>query len=135
MAFIAGYNRGVTWQLVGAGAQTALNVTGHSWAEMVDKLDVTHTGTAGEQAVIGGVLRGDGNVKANLNDAQPIANNPPFLRAGQKGLLRFDVGTTTPTIVPALILKVNYQSTVEGKIEYDFDVTLDSLTGTFVRAT
>jgi len=99
---------------------------------MIDKLDVTHTGTLGIQALLAGILRGDGNVKANFDNAQVPSTSPPFIRAGAGGLIDFYLGASTPFTVPCLITKVNYQSTVEGKVEYDFDVSLNSLAGNYV---
>jgi len=132
MAFQAGYNKHTNFTPSGTAGTTPLNVTGWSSAEEVDKLDVTHTGTGGMQAVIAGILRVNGNVKANWDDAAVISSNPtPHIRAGTKGVIGHFMTGGQYITVPVMITKVNYQSAVEGKIEYNFDYTLDSLSGTY----
>lgn len=137
MTFIAGYDKGVTWTPSGGGGDVDLNVTGHSWSEMIDALDVTHTGTDGFQAMISGILRGDGNVKANSDDEVIIGDATKLIRAGQGGVLKFHHYALggNPFTVPAIITKVNYKSVVEGKAEYDFDVKLNVLEGDYTRPT
>lgn len=125
MGFQAGYNKGAIWRLATAGAGTTLRITDHSWAEAVDKLDVTHTGTGGLQALLAGIFRGQGTVKANYDtDRMPHAT-APGIRAGLRGELQLDLGGADPFIIPAMITKVNYQSQVQGKVEYSFDVEFD----------
>lgn len=127
MPFQAGKTRTCTWQYSGAGAAFSLNVTGHTWDEAIDKLDVTSTGHAGTQALIAGILRGDGSVRANLDSSSVVTNPNGLVRinAGQNGVLVFDFGYGTPYTVPAMITKVHHQSEVAGKCEYSFDVSLN----------
>lgn len=132
MAFQAGYNKGVTLQVSGFAAGV-LNIKGHSWSEQIDALDITHTGHAGIQALLAGILRGDGNVKADLDGA--LAPPNVGIRAGANALMLFNLGTTTPYQVPLMITKVNYASVVEGKVEYDFDVRLNTEAGAMIRPT
>ena len=130
MPFQAGFNKQATFQPDGAAAATTLNVTGHSWKEAVDKLDVTHSGTGGQQAVIAGVLRGDGSVKMVFDTSNNPYANPPNILAGVKGVMRFYIGTTTPHTVPCMIVDVTSQTAVEGKVEWNANVTLDYIIGT-----
>ncbi len=133
MSFQAGYNKGISFQPTG-GAVNAYAVTGHSWSEFVDKIDITHTGTGGIQALLSAVLRGDGNVKANIDSAMIISNPANGIVPGQNGILNFyyyagganGVGNN-PFSVPCMVIKVNYKSEVAGKTEYDFDVSLNTL--------
>lgn len=127
MPFQAGKYRSVTWKYSGAGAAFTLNVTGHTWDEAIDKLDVTSTGHLGVQALLPGILRGDGSVRANVDSTYVVTNVTGNVRifAGQNGLLTFDFGYGTPFTVPAMITKVHHQSEVAGKCEYSFDVSLN----------
>lgn len=130
--FQAGKDKGVNfWPDDGSG-YTSIRILSHSWSEQVDKLDVTHTGTGGQQALIPGILRGDGNVKGDWTNvssgagwAGVISTNPPNIRAGTIGLLQFLLSTSQGFTVPCLVTKVAYQSAVEGKVSYDFDVSLN----------
>lgn len=127
MAFQSGKDKYVTFQYTGAGAAATLDVTGHSWDEAIDKLDVTSTGHSGVQALLGGVLRGAGTVKANLNSSTVVTSTTGTIRllAGQWGLLKFYYGYTEPFTVPCMVTKVHHQSEVTGKVEYSFDVELN----------
>ncbi len=131
MSFQAGFNKGTTFQPTGIGAAGVFFVTGHSWSEMIDKIDVTHTGTEGVQALLAGILRGDGNMKANIDSAQIISNPAVGLRAGTNGVMQFFYysATLNPFVVPCMVIKVNYKSESAGKTEYDCDVSLNALAG------
>lgn len=127
--FQAGFNKSPTFLVSGGGAAITLNVTGHTWAEMIDALDITHTGTGGVQALLAGIFRGDGNIKGNVDAA--ILPSTFFIRAGFNGLFGIPLGSPTPFVVPAMIVKVNYQSLVEGKVEFNFDIKLNALAGNY----
>src|SRR6202011_2235142 len=88
VAFVPGYSQAASWQATGAGAATTLNITSHSWQEEVDKLDVTHSGSAGVQALLAGIGRGSGTIEANYDAAAIPSNTPPNIKAGAKGVLR-----------------------------------------------
>lgn len=126
MSFQSGFNKGVTWTADNAPS-VGWNVTGHDWEEAIDALDVTHTGTGGIQALLAGILRGDGNVKANFDNA--VVPSTFFMRAGFNGVMAFFVGGVTPFFVPSMIVKVHYQTVVEGKVEWSAMVRLNALAG------
>lgn len=131
MSFTAGHSSlaGATWTPDGGGT-TVLAIRGHSWEEQVAGLLTTHTQSGGKAARIAGVLDGQGNVTADVD----AALLPPgfSLKAGQKGVMTFGVGSASPFSVHGMILKVHYQTAVEGKVEYNFDVAMDSTTGAYV---
>jgi len=128
MPFQAGKTKTVTFQYQNAGAAVTLNVTGHTWDEAIDKLDTTSSGSNGVQELIAGILRGAGSVKANVDSTYVVTSPLGLYRinAGQKGLMTFQVGYTQPYTVPCMVTKVHHQSEVAGKVEYSFDVELDS---------
>ncbi len=64
-AFQAGFNKKVTWTPAGGGLVT-FNVTEHSWQEKIDKLDVTHSGSAGIQYLLAGILARRGLVQGQF---------------------------------------------------------------------
>lgn len=130
MAFQAGFNKYASFQASGAGKATTLDIIGWSDAEEVDKLDVTHTGSAGQQAVIAGVFRVNGNVKANWDSAAVPTTDPPKIRAGVKGVLRCSLDASLLMLtIPIMITKINHQSEVNGIVQYNFDYTLDQIIG------
>ena len=95
---------------------------------MIDALDVTSTNHGGLQALIAGILRGEGNVKGNvLSEGTP---NTLGIRASTNGMLQFFLGFPLPIIAPVMVTQLNHKSTVEGKVEYDFNVRLNILAGT-----
>lgn len=112
------------------GGFATIQVTDHSWKEMVNDLDVTSSGMLGLQALVGGVFRGDGNVKGKVNSSALITSTPPFIRAGNNGQFLLGIGSATPISIPALITAVHYQGAVAGTVDYDFDIKLNILAGT-----
>jgi hypothetical protein len=127
-----GYNKTVTFFVSGGSAAT-LKITKHSWKESVDKLDVTDTGHAGVQALIAGILRGDGTVEGNVRPTELINDTAPGVIVGAKGVITFNFGAATNWSCPVLITDVNWQSTVQGFPTWNFNVSLDSDSGTYTR--
>lgn len=132
MPFQAGWDKGATFTITG-GAEGALCITGHSWEETVDKLDVSSTCTGQGQALIAGVFRGDGTVKANLNTSLH-PNVVASVAAGVKGILKLRVGSTGVFLqIPCMITKLRWASEHAGLVTYEFDVSLDLLSGSYIR--
>lgn len=135
MAFVAGKTVGCTWTPAG-GSGVSLNVTEHTWSETIDAIDVTHTGTSGVQAMIGGIGRGEATVKANLDDASLPFNGTNLIRAGQKGVLYHQTATSSVGYsIPCMITRVNTSVPVNGAINYEFTVTLDAIAGVYAYDT
>src|ERR1041384_805735 len=133
MAFRQGYDLGATFKLDGAGTATTLNITAWSWAEEVMKLVTTHTGSAGIQAVLAGILDGEGSVEANVDIAALPNAAAPGIIAGAKGTITFNTGTSVVYSIHVMVTQVPWKSSVNGLLQYSFNVTLDSTTGTYVR--
>lgn len=129
MPLQAGYDKAVFFKPDG-GAEQTLDVVDHSWKEMVDAIDVTHTGTNGLQALLAGILRGDGTIKAVLNTSQNPAGPDVALRAGATGMIEFDYGFDVPFTVPCLVVDLLHQSQVAGRVEWTCSVKLSKLSGT-----
>ena len=124
MPFEAGYNKWAAWKVSGAGAASLLQVTDHTWKEAVDKLDFSHTGSEGIQALLAGLLRGTGTVKAKFNSTT-MPSGAPSIKAGNRGQLQLFLGGALPFYIPGMITEVQYQSAVAGAVEYQFTVELD----------
>ena len=128
----AGKTYGVTWTPDG-GSTATLNVTDHSWSEMVDAIDVTTTGAAGVQSLLAGILRGEGTVKAFLDisaDSTTFLGSTQAIVAGQNGSMVHLLGTNTNNIsytVPCMITRVNSAVPVNGAVNYEFTVQLNDL--------
>lgn len=129
MALQAGYDKATYFQPDGAGAAQLLDVVAHSWKEMVDAIDVTHTGTGGVQALLAGVLRGDGMMKAVLNNVKNPMAAGTLLRAGTNGIALFHYGMPVPFSVPCLVKDIAHQAEVAGRIEWTVNVSLNYLAG------
>ena len=132
MPFQSGATKNVKFTVSG-GALIAYSITEHSWEELVDKLDITSTSHAGIQAILAGIFRGTGSVKAVLNTD---AGNMPWvaangIRAGNNGVFQFFVSSTLYFSVPAMVMKVKYSSQVAGKIEWAGDIELNAEAGTY----
>lgn len=121
-----GYNKSVIF------GGTSLKILESSWDEEIDQLIVTHSQSGGVEGWIAGILKGEGTVRANV-DADSA---PPALTIvpGAMGTFLFTIGTATPFVIPVGITKVHYQTAVEGKVEYSFNVKLNSEAGTYSRA-
>lgn len=137
--FVSGHNNPVQFQLLGQAAET-LNVTGSSWDEEINAIDVTHSGSGGIQALLANILRGNGTVNADydLLVRSPYFFPIPQIRPGVSGLFAFYVlgpvgaaGNRFFTI-PCMIIKVHWETQVAGKVSYSFDVRLSSIVGNYL---
>jgi hypothetical protein len=133
VAFQAGFNKGVVWVSSLSQAPAGLNVLDHAWKEIADWLEVTHSGTGGFQASLPGIIRGDGNVKANSDDAQVIAQSSIAIVAGGQGVLAFfHYATVLASFkVPAQVTDVEYKTVVNGVCNYSFNIKLNILAGVY----
>lgn len=135
MAYVPGYDKAATFQLDGAGSATTLAIRSWSWAENVQKLVTTHTGTSGKAACIAGVLDGEGDVEANLDAAALPCATAPGIKAGAKGSITFAVGGSTTWIIHVMVTRVNWRSAVDALVTYSFSVALDYTTTTYTYPT
>jgi len=134
MSFLAGYDKKVTWTPAG-GALATFNVIEHSWEDAIEKLDITHSGTAGVQYLLAGILRGKGSFKANLDSTVIITNATYAIIAGQKGVMNFYqfASGANPYIVPGMIISVPFTSSVPGLVAYTANIELSGDAGTYTR--
>lgn len=111
-------------------------ISAHDWAEEVMALEVPNSATAGMDAVIAGLLKGNGNVKGYIDSLQYIWAPIPFIRAGVTGRFNLGVGGAIPFSIPAIVLKVHESDVVNGVASWDFDIRLSALasTGTYTRS-
>lgn len=132
MGWEAGKDKSVKFT-VAAGVEFTYSVIEHAWKETIDALDITSSGHAGTQALLAGIGRGDGRVKANLNtDAGKmpwVAANG--IRAGNNGVLKVYVGSALFFTIPAMIKEVNYMIVIANKIEWEAIVGLNAEAGTY----
>jgi hypothetical protein len=128
-----GYTCPVKFTLSG-GSEITLQVTDHSWREMVDSIDITHTGSGGIQALLAGIFRGDGSVTAfqdTTGSGTKFYATTVGVRAGAKGVLKHYITSALFYTIPCMITEVTSQSPVAGGVSYSFNVSLDSESGTF----
>ena len=130
----AGYNKGVTFNPAAAGA-VSINIQSYDWAEEVDALDVTHTGTSGVQALLPGVLRGECNIEANYDSDQVPSGTSLSLTGGVKGVIVATLSSGKTITIPVMVVRVNYRSEVAGIVRYSFTARLDSIAGSLTRPT
>jgi hypothetical protein len=132
MAYRAGYDLGATFTVDGGGA-VAINITSWSWSERVRELITTHTGSSGREAMIAGVLSGEGTVEANVDIAALPNAAAPGIIAGAKGTIVWDCGVGTDWSVHVMITQLNFKSSVDGLLTYNFNVKLDNTSGSYTR--
>ena len=125
---IAGHQCPVVWVPVSTGAAATLKVRSHSWEEEIGRIIVTHTSSGGLAARLMTVLDGKGNVTAFLRVDQFPAASPQLIFAGSAGVLSFYFAGLThePFAAPCNVVKVNYQTAVEGGSEFNFDAEMNS---------
>lgn len=129
--FVVGYDKAVQTELGANVTFTTLNITAWSWEESVNTLLVTHSGSGGIAARIAGVLDGEGTVEANYDSANNMFAAAPSVKAGIRGVVKIQVGTTNPFIIPVIVQKVPFKSSVDGLVQYTFTVQLDSQSGSY----
>lgn len=132
MAFVAGYDKGVTFTLDG-GSLVTLKVTGWNQEDGGDILETTHTGSSGSDAYIAGISRCPGNVTANVDAAALPNAASPGITFGAKGTITCNVGSSSPWSVHVVIEKVHWSSTVAGLVSFNFDYKSDSTSGSRTR--
>lgn len=127
--FQAGFNKGATFTPAG-GVAAVLNITAWDWGEKIDKVDITHTGTGGVQALLAAILRGTGKVSAFFESAAMPFSNPPNLKPGTNGSITFSLGApNTQWIIPVMVTELHFQNEVTGGVKYDFTVEMNALAG------
>jgi hypothetical protein len=131
MAFVPGYDKYMAFELTGQGTATQFNVTGWDEKESITDLDVTHTGTAGITARIRGLLDNAGTVDLNFDTSVIPWTQSNQIRAGNKGVFTFFMGTTNPFLIPAIITEVGSKSVVNGLVTVNIAFKLDALSGTY----
>lgn len=119
-----GFDKGITWGPDG-GAGVPVNVTGWGVDDGGDLVEVTHTGTGGQQAFLAGIQRCGGNCTFWFDtDNAPTAIG---LRFGVKGTITVNTGTGTPWSLHVSIEKVGHRSTVNGAIGVDVAIKSDAI--------
>jgi len=131
--FISGHNAKVTFTVSG-GANAVLDVEGAEWMEEVVRNLTTHVNSGGVQSRLAGPLDGKGSFKATYDLLKPPFANPPFLRAGNGGIVYYYFGGSgkTPFQCPVIIASVSYPFEVQGKVSWSVSVEMDSSQGLYV---
>ena len=117
-----GYQAG--WDKYCVFKGTRLNITQWSVADGIDLVEITHTGHSGRQAFLAGIQRTSGSITAGRTTSQLISSNPGIV-AGATGTLLVLVGSTNPWTVNIIIETVNWQSTANGQVTYNFSYKSD----------
>lgn len=131
--FVSGHANPVVFQVLGQGAVATLNITGSTWDEEINTILVTHSGSGGVAARIPNVLDGKGTVNADVDLLAPPYLNPPLIVPGVSGTFLIFIAPGRAFQVPAIIPKVHYESQVQGKVSYSFDLEMNSLVGLYLR--
>lgn len=113
-----GFDKGVVWQATG-GPAAPVAVVSYDANEAGDLVDVTNALTAGSQALLPGIARGEGSFVFIFD-----ADNAPQaagIRFGIAGSIVFVTGGT-PVTWQVRVAKVHYKSAVAGRVEVACDV-------------
>ena len=135
MAYLHGKNFAVAWTPSG-GSSVTLAVTNHTWKEAIEAASVDDTSSSGIQQLLAGFLRGDGTVQGHYNSSQLVFGATIQIRAGYNGVLLHAIGTSTQVYtIPCMIMDVNSVVPHNGVIDFDFNVRLNGLAGTYTYPT
>ncbi|MBY0523427.1 MAG: hypothetical protein K2R98_08505 [Gemmataceae bacterium] len=133
MQFVVGADKGIFWAPdAGAAAQgaqiqnaTAINVEGWDIDDNGDLVEVTNTGTRGQQAFLAAIQRTGITITAKF-DAQAVLAGLG-VRFGVKGTITVLTGTQAPWSVHVIVANVKYKSVVNGAVSYTFEVKSDAI--------
>jgi hypothetical protein len=96
---------------------TAINITGWTFTETTDALDVTHSGSSGKRTFISGLTGGEGTVEFDFDDAALFTANPPNLNPGQQITLKLELGNSGKFYqFTAQLTRAELRNPVEGKV-------------------
>jgi hypothetical protein len=143
--FVPGYTSKVSIQpsttaSFPSGTYADINVTGWDWEEKINAILTTHTGSGGVAERIAGVLDGSGTIMFNFDLANEQNLDPTDIKAGTVGLLKFFIANSFNTftkffIVPYIIESVPYKVVVDGKVEVQAKILMNSSQGAYTRPT
>jgi hypothetical protein len=132
--FIPGYDKAASVLKDGQVVATTLNITSWTWEERVKELITTHSGTVGVEAMIAGILSGEGTIEANLQSDAIFHTGTNAVRAGMKGAIGLAAGLSSPFAIHCMVTRVNWKSVVDGLVSYNFNVKLDATSGSYTSA-
>ena len=112
--------------------ETTYRIRGYSAEFSTLLIDVTHTGSGGVRARIGGPRDFRGTVNMSFDLDEPSYDGTRQLRDGVIGVMYFAVSTALDKFiqVPCIIEKVRYESAIENELRLTADVAMNSLAGT-----
>ncbi len=142
--YVSGHLNKILFTVSGSGNEATLDVTDHSLEEEVTTILVTNSASAGVAWRIASVLDAKGSFKLFYDLYKPPYSNPPYLVPGVVGTAEFYVSVVDPNTgsgaeryytVPLIIKKSTVTSQLLGAVEYQIEVELNGLAGSFVRPT
>ncbi len=137
MAKVVGYDKSITFKVVGAVLATTVYIRNTDWKERVRLLDSADTSTGGFEAYVAGLFGGDFSMEALYDAASMPHLTAPGIRAGAKADLTLNVGGAAPYTIPLIIESTGPRTAHDGLISYSFSAKLDGTPGrsAYVRST
>jgi len=130
MAKVVGYDKKITFKVVGAGAATDVHIRNTDWQERVRLLDSSDTSTGGGEAWEAGLFGGDFQMEALYDAAAMPHITAPGIRAGAKADITLNVGQGgVPYTIPLIIERVGPRTAHDGLISYSFTAKYDATSG------
>ncbi len=123
---VHGYDKSITWSAdSGAGSANTVEIVGGDLDDAVDAMEVTNTGTNGEQAFIAGVKRASGTIEITFY--KEISPASISLTPGTKGTLTSQYGLTTPWTLHVIVERIAWKKVVNGVVTIRVDVKSDAI--------
>jgi hypothetical protein len=132
--YVPGYDKGIFWAPDTGGGPIPVDIVGWDIDDAGDLVDVSSTGTGGQQAFLACLQRTGVTVNANFNASQ-VPSTGLGIRFGAKGTISVLTGSPSqPWSVHVSIASVKHKSAVNGAVSYTFEAKSDALTaaGSFV---
>src|SRR5262249_46338806 len=104
-------------------------ITGHTGDWSAALVSVKHTGTLGHEARISCGDDFKGTVNADFDLSVPPWVDPPNIRPGTAGVIRVWLAANYFHAFGVRVGRVHWQTPVENKVSYSFDVEMDFLSG------
>lgn len=118
---------------VGESGYTDINITGHDWEEKINAMLTTHSGSGGIAQRLAGVLDGSGTISFNYDLANQSNLSPYDIVPGTTGVIKLFLSASKFFQVPFIIESVPYKVVVDGKVEAQAKILMNSAAGSYAR--
>ena len=120
---IHGYDKGLTWASDSGGNTAGVEIVGSDMDDAVDAMEVTNTGTNGEQAFLAGIKRA--SMTIDITFYSEISPSTISLTPGTKGTITSSFGPSHSLHV--IVERIAWKKVVNGVVTIRVDVKSDAI--------